>query len=166
MNAPAAPPTVYLISGQIGAGKTTFARRLAQETGAVRFSPDEWLLHLHGDVPLDDGFDPLFDRCCALAWSVARELVVRGHDVVLDFGFWTRADRDAYRRHAREAGGQAVLYHVDTPEPVIRARLHARNADPPAGTFVIPDAVFDRYAPGFEPPAPEEGAVVVRTDVG
>ena len=164
MKAPASLPTVYLISGQIGAGKTTFARRLAAETGAVRFSPDEWMLRLYDDIPFDEGFDPLFYRCCDLAWTVARDLLDRGLDVVLDFAFWTRADRNIYRRRARDAGARVVLYFVDTPEPVIRARLRARNADPPEGTFVIPEAAFDRFAPGFEPPAPEEEAVVVRTN--
>src|SRR5689334_16988583 len=37
---------VHLICGSTGAGKTTYARRLADEIGAVVFSIDEWMAAL------------------------------------------------------------------------------------------------------------------------
>ena len=40
-----AKPTVYVLCGFIGAGKTTFARELEARTGAVRITKDEWLVH-------------------------------------------------------------------------------------------------------------------------
>lgn len=41
--------TVHLVCGPIGAGKTTVARRLAQENGAICFSLDEWVMQLFGE---------------------------------------------------------------------------------------------------------------------
>jgi len=35
-------PIVYVICGFIGAGKTTFAKKLEEKTGAVRITKDEW----------------------------------------------------------------------------------------------------------------------------
>ncbi len=35
--------TAHLLHGFTGAGKTTFARQLEAETGAVRFCQDEWV---------------------------------------------------------------------------------------------------------------------------
>jgi predicted kinase len=35
-------PIVYIICGFIGAGKTTFAKKLEKKTGAVRITKDEW----------------------------------------------------------------------------------------------------------------------------
>ena len=35
-------PTLTLMVGLPGAGKTTRAKELEQATGAVRFTPDEW----------------------------------------------------------------------------------------------------------------------------
>ena len=41
-------PTVHMISGLIGAGKTTFAHELERRHGAVRFSLDEWIMGAFG----------------------------------------------------------------------------------------------------------------------
>ena len=39
---------IYLICGSTGAGKTTYAIRLSETVGAVRFSIDEWMAALFG----------------------------------------------------------------------------------------------------------------------
>ena len=54
---------VHLICGSTGAGKTTYALRLSEQLGAVRFSIDEWMATLFWmDTP--QPLDP--------AWSVER----------------------------------------------------------------------------------------------
>ena len=42
-------PIAYIISGFIGAGKTTFARKLEKETGAIRITKDEWVIKNFGN---------------------------------------------------------------------------------------------------------------------
>jgi predicted kinase len=37
-------PTVHMIAGLIGSGKSTFARRLERELPALRISLDEWIV--------------------------------------------------------------------------------------------------------------------------
>lgn len=49
-------PTVYLICGFIGAGKTTFAKKLEEKTGAVRIVKDEWSIRLIGNDPTIKGY--------------------------------------------------------------------------------------------------------------
>ncbi|NJC23977.1 putative kinase [Arthrobacter pigmenti] len=44
-------PRVHLLCGLNGAGKTTYARQLEHELPAVRFSLDEWMLHLFPELP-------------------------------------------------------------------------------------------------------------------
>src|SRR5215211_6653017 len=51
-----AKPIVYLLCGFIGAGKTTFARKLEERTGAVRITKDEWLISLIGNDPTINGY--------------------------------------------------------------------------------------------------------------
>ena len=43
-------PTLHLTCGLPGSGKTTLARRLAVERDAQRFTKDEWVLALGGDL--------------------------------------------------------------------------------------------------------------------
>lgn len=40
--------TLFLMVGLPGSGKTTRAKELERETGAIRFTPDEWHLFLFG----------------------------------------------------------------------------------------------------------------------
>jgi predicted kinase len=47
-------PTVHLIHGYLGTGKTTRAKKLAEEVKGVRFNPDEWMVRLYGDDPPTD----------------------------------------------------------------------------------------------------------------
>ena len=48
--------TAYLVVGFAGAGKTTLARKLAAEKGAVRFTPDDWMESLFADSLTHDEF--------------------------------------------------------------------------------------------------------------
>lgn len=49
-------PVAHIVIGFIGSGKTTFARKLERETGAVRFTKDEWMVRLFGNTPPKDTF--------------------------------------------------------------------------------------------------------------
>ncbi len=85
-------PIVHLLCGLNGAGKTTYARRLAEARGAVRFSLDEWLLTLHPGIRYDaPEYGPLAERGKLLIWDVAGQVLALGHDVVLDWNSWSRA---------------------------------------------------------------------------
>ena len=59
--------TVYVLCGFIGAGKTTFAKKLAEQTGAVRITKDEWLIQMVGNDPTIDGYADYDSRMCAVA---------------------------------------------------------------------------------------------------
>ena len=51
-NSSSSGATVHLIHGYFATGKTTFAKQLAKETGAILFSFDEWYMKLFvGSVP-------------------------------------------------------------------------------------------------------------------
>jgi predicted kinase len=82
-----------------------------------------------------------------LLWPRCLEL---GVDVVLDSGLWSRSERDEARQRARACGAEIVLYRVNCPEHVARARLRARNASL-NGDLLITDATYDLLRARFEP---------------
>ena len=45
---PGQPPTLFLMVGLPGSGKTVRARELAAERGALRLTADDWALSLFG----------------------------------------------------------------------------------------------------------------------
>ncbi len=94
-------PTLHLLHGLPGSGKTSFGRKLAHDLPAVRFTPDEWMVTLHGTNPPEAVFRPQHEKIMALIWSHVERVLGAGTDAVLDVGFWSRASRDDARRRAQ-----------------------------------------------------------------
>jgi predicted kinase len=142
--------TAHLIHGFVGAGKTTFARRLEEHTGAVRFTHDEWMHRLYGPNPAEDEFFELYDRVDALIWELALKLLRYGTDVILDSGFWSRQKRDASREAVESAGARPVLYWIQTPLELMRERTEERSRSVPENSLWINAPAFDSFLDRFE----------------
>lgn len=155
-------PTVYVLCGFIGAGKTTFARELEARTGAVRITKDEWLIRLIGNDPTIDGYADFDHRIVQLSQDVAFQLVAKGIDVILDEGFWAKDERALLRRRIEQAGANEVLYYLDTPIETIRERVARRSADPPKDSFRISAELLEFYLPYWQPPDDDEDYVLAR----
>jgi len=82
--------------GLPGAGKTTRARELELQFRAVRLTPDEWITASLGPNPSYEALNAARDPTEALQWNLAARLLTLGIDVILDFGFWSREEREDY----------------------------------------------------------------------
>jgi predicted kinase len=152
--------TVHLLCGQVGSGKTTFARRLEQN-GAVRFSLDEWMLRLYGAHMRREEFDARLALCTNLILDLCERIASLGVPAVVDAGFWRRADRDRARERLARAGVRFCMHLFDVPEAERWRRLEARNRELPAGTFEITREMFELFSGWFEPPGEDEVVHVV-----
>src|SRR5437588_4999900 len=117
------------------AGKTTLAKQIEHERSALRLTPDEWITRLFGAGLSLEALDAARDPIETLLWDLAARVLVLGVDVVLDFGFWSRAERDDFRSRAAQLGARSELHFLDVPEEELLARLAVRNAQLPPGTF-------------------------------
>src|SRR5438067_12783419 len=99
-------PSVYLICGFIGAGKTTFAKKLEEKTGAVRITKDEWSISLIGNDPTIHGYEEWDSKICKLSRDVAFQLVEKDIDVIIDEGFWEKELRDKIRKRIEALGAK------------------------------------------------------------
>ncbi len=155
-----AKSTVYVLCGFIGAGKTTFARKLEERTGAVRITKDEWLIRLIGNDPTIDGYEDFDSKICGLSRDVAFQLVEKGIDVIIDEGFWAKEQRVALRRRIEGMGAEEVLYYLDTPIETIRERVARRSGNPTKDSFRISRELLDHYLTYWDPPSEDEGYVL------
>jgi predicted kinase len=84
------------------------------------------------------------------AWP---QTLASGRDVVLDFGFWTRAWRDAARARASAVNARVVIYWVRCAEETARRRCVERNQNPAEAltSLYIAENTFDTLKARFEP---------------
>ncbi len=143
---------LYLTVGLPGVGKTTLARRIAEEAGILRLTPDEWMAPLFNDSDADGRRDILEGR---MIW-VAHEVLRSNSSVVLDFGCWSPDERYAIRVIAEVAGARFDLRYVSIEEGERRARATCRWESAPETTFPMSDADHDRFLALCEPPSRAE----------
>ena len=159
---PANRAQVHVLCGPVAAGKTTLAKRLADELPALRLSRDEWMLRLYG-LPYDDPrCVAALDPCTALMWDVALATLRLGTSVVLDWNHWSRERRAEARARAQAAGFDVVVHYLDVPVDVAVERARARREAAPVDAHVVDDDGVRHLATIFEPPAPSEGLEIVR----
>ena len=149
-------PIVYLICGFIGAGKTTFAKKLEEKTGAVRITKDEWSIRFIGNDPTIDGYEEWDHKIIVLSRDVAFQLAEKGIDVIIDEGFWAKEERDELRRKIHAIGAKAVMYYVETPIETIRERVLGRNNNLTKESFKISREMLDNYLMYWQPPSEDE----------
>ena len=154
-------PLAYVIIGFIGSGKTTFAKKLEKETGALRFTKDEWVVAIFGHDPTIKGFETYDERVSKLAVDVALSCLKAGNDVIIDEGFWVRSQRDEIRQKIGKAGGKVQFYYVKNTHETMKQRISKRNQKPTADAFVINQEMYDGYKKYFEEPSSEEKCIIV-----
>ena len=158
-------PVLYAMVGLPCSGKTTHAKEIAEKTGAVRFTPDEWQTRIVGD---DNGTPEHNDRHDAIETimrEIADEFLSRGISIILDFGFWGRDERDYLRSHAREMGAEFEMHYLDVPMDTLLERMKKRNASGRNDIFVITREEMEMYNQWFQRPSDnEEGLVRIISD--
>ena len=146
------PPSLFLIVGLPGAGKTVRARELAAERGALLMTPDAWMLSLFGQSQPEGKRFVLEGRLIALAIEALR----LGVSVVLDFGLWGRDERSALRWIAASMGATYEVIYLPVEREVQRSRIQGRWERTPEQTFPMTEADLDAWRGQFDVPEADE----------
>ena len=144
-------PTLIIVCGLPGSGKTSHAKQVEQTFRGVRLSADDWMEAL--GINLWDG--EARQRIEKLQWNIAQQVLSLGRSVVIEWGTWARSERDVLRTGARKLGAAVELHFLDAPVDVLFDRIHQRNTETPAITFED----MRRWAEMFERPSAEEMAL-------
>ncbi|WP_160665610.1 AAA family ATPase [Pseudarthrobacter sp. ATCC 49987] len=151
-------PTVHLLCGLPGAGKTTVARQLEAGLPAVRFSLDEWMLRLYPELHFASAdYGELAESCKLLIWDTALQVLQAGTDVVLDWNQWNSGRRAVWAAKAEAAGAAVVLHYVRTPLEAAIERAVSRAGRGEAGSHRLGEDDVRHLAGIFEEPEPSEG---------
>ncbi len=156
---------VILVCGKLCGGKTTYARGLCAKYGAVLLSVDEVMLALFGQH-CGEKHDEYAERTQRYLFEKSLELLQNGVDVVLDWGFWTKAARRSARDFYASRDLPCELHYLDVSETVWRARIDKRNREVLRGTvqaYFADEPLLEKLESRFEPPGRDEIDVWVRS---
>ncbi|WP_081966917.1 ATP-binding protein [Kitasatospora sp. NRRL B-11411] len=148
-------PTVFLLVGLTGSGKTTYATRVLEPSGAVRLSVDELVHARYGRYGVDYPEHRYFELEAPVVGEVRErlvELVGAGMDVVLDHGLWLRRDREEWKKLVTEAGGRWRLLYFPVPKAELLRRLEERNRREDANALTVTADALDDFYQRFDVP--------------
>ncbi len=148
--------TLHLMVGLPCSGKTTLARELEYKHSAIRLTPDEWQIRLFGQDAEDPAHNARHSLIEAMLWEVASRALVIGTNVILDFGFWAREEREDYRVRAKQLGASSEVHFQDVPSEELLKRLAQRNAQRSPTTFYIPEEMMRPWLTLFQKPTLDE----------
>jgi predicted kinase len=137
-------------------GKSTLARQLERELPALRLTTDEWHIRLFGQDANDPEHDTRHLAIEDMLWGIARRGLELGLNVILDFGFWARVEREDYRSRAKQLGARSEIHYLDVPEGELLRRLEERNSQPAGHSFIISPEAMRPWMAFFQEPTPDE----------
>lgn len=145
--------TVHLLCGKVCSGKSTFARKLHEETHGIILSCDDLTLTLFNQQ-LGKNHDTILNRCKEYLYNLAIHIAKTKVDVILDFGFWTKFERDNIKMKFNSLDIPTKLHYIQIDDATQLKRIRQRNLHNDG--YFIDDAILKKCNSQFEPPSIDE----------
>ena len=157
------PATLIFFCGKMAAGKSTLARRLAEERQALLLVQDEFLERLFpGDITDVTSYVRYSTRVWNVVLPLTCSVLMRGVSVVLDFPANTKKQRAWFRQIIDRAQVGHELHFIEASDATCKRRLRERSRTLPEGSPWTSEAEFDAVTAYFQPPDDNEGFNLIR----
>jgi predicted kinase len=149
-------PTVYMMLGLTGSGKTTFARDLREKLLLDVLSLDAEYERQGGKLNNPKWDVAAASRAEEVINAKVREYVQSGESVILDFCFWLREGRMQYREFIKSIGAKCHVYYFELPIEELWKRLESRSDGQ-----VVTREMLDDFVRRFQLPVDEKVELVL-----
>lgn len=153
---------LYIFSGKMGAGKTTYSIKLSEDKNAIKLSEDEWLSTLFpNEITNFDDYIEYSKRLKPLFEKHIHELLIKGVDVVLDFPGNTKRQREWFKKIILDSDCEHELIYLNISNELCLKHLKKRRIEQPERSQFDTEEVFNHVTQYFEEPIPDEGFNIV-----
>lgn len=155
---------VIMTCGRICSGKSTYAEKLRVRYNAVVLSVDEITLALF-DQNVGEKHDDYVERTEKYLFDKSLDIISVGVDVILDWGFWTKIERDYARSFYGSKGIVCEFHYIDISDEKWHMRIDKRNRGITKGeavAYYVDENLVVKVNSIFERPDKEEIDVWVK----
>ncbi len=154
---------VIMTCGKICCGKSTYARKIQENRNAVILSIDEITLAMFPEGA-GEMHDTYVSRAEQYLLALSLQILRSGTDVILDWGLWTRAQRDRLRAFYTGHGVKNEIHYLRLSPEEWERRIRGRNAEqkeeePQA--YFVDEGLLRKVESMFEEPSDTEIDLVI-----
>ena len=150
-------PKIYMICGISGSGKTAFSKEM-ELFGIPRLSIDEELwpdFYVLADVLSTEHKDYLYSEAMKRIKARTANFCAENRSCSVDMPFCKKAQREEFRAHIENCGGEPVLIWINTPLEVLKERLAGRIGKNGPNNLPVSEDEINMYWRGFQRPEGE-----------
>lgn len=146
------------ICGKICSGKTIYANKLKNEVNGIILSTDEITSKLF-DNNLGENHDDMCLKINSYLLDKSIELVNVGTNVILDWGFWTKKDRDRIKDICNKNNINLEFHYIDLSDELWEEQIKIRNDKVLKGlnnSYYVDEGLKNKLLNLFEVPLSDE----------
>ena len=151
--------TVFLICVKICSGKTWYARELKRKEQAVILSTDEVTYDLTDNAQGPD-YMAFAQRVNRYLLKKTVEMAKAGCNVILEWGFWTKRERQEISDYFRSRNVAFQWHYIDVSDARWQINIEQRNRRILEGNggwdFYVDEGLYQKVVSLFEVPGREE----------
>ena len=150
---------IIAICGKICCGKSYYANQIKEKENAVVLSTDEVTYDLI-DNEQGELYDVFAERVNKYLMKKAVEIVKAGCNVVLNWGFWTKAERQETTKYFNHFCIDVEWHYVDIEQSRWDRLIEERNVKIKNGNggsdFYVDEGLLNKMLSKFEEPSKDE----------
>lgn len=158
---------VITICGKICCGKTYYSNMIKQKNNAVIMSCDE-LTSIIFNNQLGDRHDEMMIKVKYYLLQKTLEIVNAGIDVILDWGFWSKADRQYIKDYFKAKNIDVIMHYIDITDNTWSKNIMERNNRILNGedksNYYLDDGLINKLQSLWETPSKDEIDVWYKLD--
>lgn len=122
-------PEFHIICGFLGAGKTTYSKKIALEINAEHLEADNLCMSLFSQEEYENHWEDCFTKTVEIMWKKAALCAQKGKNVIFDTGFWSAAGRKDAEQRAQQLGFTPIIDYIYAPDDILKARIAQRQGE-------------------------------------